>query len=656
MQKSFICHFKLINSIICLATAILMNSCVIKGQSFKIFGVSDLVRIFEDGSQLPALHDTINLFGIRNEILSGQFVVFAKSNLTNVTVQVSELKNKVTSSLLPASNVEWNFVGSIPLTQNAPNQPRRALIRQAPGRFPDYLMTERQVNINSGKYQSVWLTISIPDALTEGKFAGKITVKCSEGEQSLPLLLSIYPLSMPGERHVKTTIWYETNFAKYHGIQEWYSPAWFAMLRKYAGNMAAHRQNVFRIAMNTIGIQKSSNGELEFDFSLFDQLAQVFWDTKKMDYLETGFLARFGKGSWSSTEISLIDFVVRNSDNGEKITMPGKDVIPYLLPAFEKHLKLKGWIDKTLFHIQDEPSPHNSMAWNEISAYVHQYAPYLKRIDAIETTFVLDNIEIAVPKLDHFGAWYDEYRKAQQQGVELWFYTVGIFQASWYPNKTLDMPLIDSRIMHWLNYKYDATGYLNWGWNIWTDDPYKDAGENIGEGWHVYPVKDGVINSLRWEEMRNGLQDYEYFWMLEKKVKDLKDSLGSGFNWIKPRQRSKEILGKVVADFNAYSDDPQELYNAKIELIRELLDFDKTPRVYIQTVPAENSVISSGSTIEISGWAEPGTDIVVNGQTLTVNRQGLFLGEAGLFNHNIIRIKATGKYGSKEISRHFIVK
>ena len=158
-----------------------------------------------------------------------------------------------------------------------------------------------------------------------------------------------------------------------------------------------------------------------------------------------------------------------DSETGEKITLRGEEVIPYLLPAFESHLRSQGWLHKTYFHIQDEPSLHNACRWREISSYLHQYAPDLRRMDAIETTYLLDEIEVAVPKLDALASWYDIYKTWEQEGNELWFYTVGIYQASLLPNKTIDMPVMDSRILHWLNYKYDATGYLHWGWNQWTD-------------------------------------------------------------------------------------------------------------------------------------------------------------------------------------------
>ena len=158
-------------------------------------------------------------------------------------------------------------------------------------------------------------------------------------------------MTIPEERHLKVVEWYSTGgFSRFHGIQEEYSPEWFEMLGKYADNMAAHRQNIFRVPMGSIEIRISPEGEFSFDFTRFDQIAEVFWNTGKMDYLETGLVANFGKDEWFSTKIYLEDYKVKKSDTGESITMTGKDVIPYLIPAFESHLREKGWLNKDLFH------------------------------------------------------------------------------------------------------------------------------------------------------------------------------------------------------------------------------------------------------------------------------------------------------------------
>jgi beta-xylosidase len=83
-----------------------------------------------------------------------------------------------------------------------------------------------------------------------------------------------------------------------------YSDAWFDMLKVYADNMVAHRQNVCQASISTIKINQSKSGELEFDFTRFDQIVDVFMNTGKMDYIETGYgLTRFGdEGDWFSND------------------------------------------------------------------------------------------------------------------------------------------------------------------------------------------------------------------------------------------------------------------------------------------------------------------------------------------------------------------
>jgi hypothetical protein len=641
-----------------LSAASVLSSTVASAQSFKLSAVSDMVRVFEDGYKLPQIYDSIRIFGLRGEIISGQFVISTRKSLTDVTVEISELKNSIAGNSLPSASAQWNFVGSVPVAKNTPNQPVSALVRQAPARFPEYLMNERQLDVKEKTWQSVWLTVSIPEKATAGTYSGKVTVRSGQETQSLPVDITVFPLTIPAGRHLNVVEWYSTGgFSRLYGIQERYSPAWFAMLRKYADNMVEHRQNTFRVGMDVIDIQQSKEGVFSFDFSRFDQIADVFWSTGKMDFLETGFLALRGEKGWSDANFRWQTFRVKKSDTGETVTLPGPEVIPSLVSAFEAHLRQKGWLSKTWFHIQDEPAVHNALSWIEFSKFIHQYGPDLKRMDAIETTFLLSDIEIAVPKLDHFSTWYDTYKKWQQKGNELWFYTVGIYQGSLYPNKTIDVPLIDSRIMHWLNYKYDATGYLHWGWNQWTEDPFNEVGQHVGDGWHVYPSKDGVLNSLRWEEMRNGIQDYEYLWMLENKIQTLKDFLGSRFSWINPKQRGKEISGQVVQGFADRTRDPEVLVKAKKQLIKELLDFDISPNVYVQTNPPEGSEITSGSSVEVLGWAEPGTKIIVNNSELPVSRQGLFVEQFQLSaKRNTIVVQASGLKGSKNIVRIFSIK
>jgi hypothetical protein len=550
------------------------------------------------------------------------------------------------------------FCRQYSLRKNAPNQPQEVLIRKAPALFPDYLMAEKRLNMKKGQYQAVWLTIHIPESIPPGTYRGNITVASAGGERMIPLNLTIYPFQMPADRHLKITEWYSTrHFERFHGISDPFSDEWFAMLKIYAENMVQHRQNIFQVPMNTIRIERQEDGSLDFNFSRFDQIANIFWETGKMDYLETGELARFGEKAWFDTEILWKDFTVFDLKKEVEITLPGEEVIPSLLPAFENHLRSKGWLYKTLFHVKDEPTLRNVPAWKEKSSLIRQYAPDLVRIDAIESTYLFDELEIAVPKLDLLAGWFEVYNEAAREGTEMWFYTVGIYQGPRFPNKTIDMPLIDSRIMHWLNYRFDLEGYLHWGWNQWTDNPFQETGMHIGDGWHVYPAKHGVLNSLRWEQMRNGIQDYEYLWLLEDQVRQLKDSLGSRFKWIDPKQRSKEIAGEVVKNFIESAKDPQILYKAKKAVIDELIEFNKSPGVYIQTNPPVNvASLKEHSMVEVFGWAEQGTNIEINGEKVFLNDQGLFLRNLRLsIDDNRVVIDVRKDNGHKSIVRDFVV-
>jgi hypothetical protein len=631
------------------------SSCLGQEPPFDCFGVTDLVRVFEDGYQCPAPQKRIEVFGIRNEVLSAQCVVQARQPLGALTVTVGPLKHRANNAVLPADSVTWNFVGSIRIAENSPNHRPSELSRAAPARFPDYLSAAKQMDAEAGRCQAVYLTIRVPQDAQAGDYEGSVTFRADKGERTLPLLLTVYPLTLPDERHLMVTEWFSTNrFKQFHGVDPSDPNAFYRMLGVYARNMADHRQNVFRVSPDLIRATKRRDGKLTFDFSRFDQWCEVFWATRRMDLLETGFVAQFRDGGWSSKEIVLRDFRVRDEEKAASVTLPGKEYLLQFLPTLEQHLQERGWLDKTVFHIADEPSDHNIMTWREASDFVHRYGPILRRVDAIETPHCLDRLEVWVPKLDHYAAWQEAFDDARRRGNEMWFYTVGIFQAGAYPNKTVDVPLIQSRTMHWLNYRFGLTGYLHWGYNSWTDDPFEAPGQHRGDGWHVYPAPGGLLDSLRWEQMRNGIQDYEYLHLLEEKVSQMKKGMSPRVAaLIAPAQRGMEIAACVVRTMDDYSNDPNVLYAAKKQIIDEILGLDQAPRVIVQTTPLERSRVADGAAMDVHGWAEPGTRITINGTEVPVAEDGLFLENIALSSRKTITVEARQQNTRRQVVRQF---
>ena len=624
----------------------------------EFFPVSDAVRVFEDGYGLtnstPAKE--INVFGLRNETVSAQCAVRAHRDLRKLTVSVGPLKREGDAAVIPDGNVSWNFVSGILVLTNTPKLRKADLTRPAPARFPDCLSEERQCDVAKGALKAVYLTVRIPADAEPGEYRGSIAISSGEATASLPVTLKVYPLTLPNQRHVKAAEWFSTGkFKKFHGVDSTQSDRYWQILKIYAENMAEHRQNVFKIGLSLIKSSLAADGKLSFDFSGFDRFAQVFWDTGRMNAMETGPVTRRIPGGWSSTEIALQDFQVRQEADGKTKRLSGEEFLPQFLPAFVGHLRQKKWLDKTLFHICDEPANHNVVPWRKASDFVHRYAPELRRIDAIETPHCVDRLEVWVPKLDHLATWQGAFEEAQRRGNELWFYTVGIFQRGSLMNKTVDVPLIETRLMHWLSYRYDLKGYLHWGFNQWTADPWNAPGKHRGDGWHVYPKRDGLLNSLRWEQMRNGLQDYECLWLLEDKIRQIRATLSpEAAKLIRPRRRGVEIASQVVRSYTDFSRSPETLYAARRQVIEETLTLDAAPRIILQTEPPEHSVMPNNCTVDVHGWAEPGTCLKINGKVTSVASNGLFFARTSVARTNgTATFEAVNAKGRKVFARHF---
>ncbi len=93
--------------------------------------------------------------------------------------------------------------------------------------------------------------------------------------------------------------------------------------------------------------------------------------------------------------------------------------------------------------------------------------------------------------------------------------------------------------------------------------------------------------------MRNGIQDYEYLWMLENKIREMKAGLSGRLSIIEPSRRGVEIASQVVKTMSTYSKDPYILYAVKKQIINELLDLNKAPKLIVQTNPLEHSTVGT---------------------------------------------------------------
>jgi len=123
--------------------------------------------------------------------------------------------------------------------------------------------------------------------------------------------------------------------------------------------------------------------------------------------------------------------------------------------------------------------------------------------------------------------------KRQALGETVWAYTA-LCQGKPTPWWHIDHPLLNYRAPAWIAWRYRIRGLLYWGgMTYWkqVDDPWTDAwtygrtkGPKApaynGEGTLAYPARpvgyDGLVPSLRLKALRDAIQDYDYFAILEQ--------------------------------------------------------------------------------------------------------------------------------------------
>jgi hypothetical protein len=233
--------------------------------------------------------------------------------------------------------------------------------------------------------------------------------------------------------------------------------------------------------------------------------------------------------------------------------------LAWFMPAVRRHVEARGWTDRYIQHLADEPVDANASSYDELLRSVRRCWPGLRLIDA-SASQAIDPLDIWVPVLNSWHRAYDFYCEQKEEGREVWFYTC-LGPTGTYANRLIDYPTLKVRLLHWLNAHYGATGYLHWGLNYWDGltSPFADVEPAHtpdlvlppGDCGIVYPGPRGPLSSIRFEAMRDGIADYEL--LRELAAKD--------------PAMAQRLTGAVIRDFNDYELDIAHFRKTRIRLL-----------------------------------------------------------------------------------------
>ncbi len=572
-------------------------------------GLTKVMRSAVPGDDAPA---RLHIAGARGEIVSGQVVFRPAKDVDGATVGISDLRQRGSTAIIPASAIKLQWVRYIDVKRNTGGIPDDELVAKAPASIPDPYWDQATIPVKANQAQPIWIEIHVPRKAAPGDYAGKLTVTAGAKPLELPVSLHVWDFEVPKTRHLSVVNWWRFPGLGFEKRVKAYTDAYWKLLEQFCAFLVEHRQTDVNTSIGLI----TEKGNATDGYT---------YDTTRMErYAEAAFAAGI-------RQIQLHSVGKRTAG----LTDPVSRIKPVeanfrRLAALEKVIKRRGWRGRFAVSISDEPFIHHEESYAALVDRVHKTAPSVRCIEAVEAEF-LGKLDIYVPKLSHLNLWYPRFDEVRRKGAELWYYTC-CHPVGRYPNRFLDQSLLKARVLHWINYLYELDGFLHWGLNHFAGDkPFTQEGISkslpLGDRAIAYPGKDGLIGSLRFSAQRDGLQDFEYLWVLEDRLAKIKKRIGTEAFWLDPRQRPLELCRRVVWSFHDYTRDPNVLLETRRAIAEEIEALQTEPLLIVQTSPPEGTVVPAGPrNIGVRGLVPPGATVTLNGKPVkNVRPSGYFL-------------------------------
>ncbi|MDD2711090.1 MAG: DUF4091 domain-containing protein [Verrucomicrobiae bacterium] len=524
---------------------------------FFVWKEGSTTKIFEDEVVFEGTLPTrgcIDISLAKNEFEPFQLILTSKQK-NNLDVEITPLTLRSdTGDLFPADNVVVNKVAYIPV-----EVPTDSFSKA--GAWPDPLLDNAPTAIVRGKHCPFWITVYAPKNIASGRYFGGLEIKYGGKKCVVPLQVSVRNFALPIKANLRTTI----------QLANWGMGVEMRKKYGYGFDEKMCRKNYMEHRIN--------------DFWAGDHLDDYVMANSQPH----AFLIKYYE----------INSIVKKINEGKKASIrekddSGKEVerqVPFfsdewrrfeiedLRKRISKYKKL-GILQNGFVWIGEEPAPCTY-------PYVSHLSQLVKEADVNVKRALCDcNVPVPIPELyNEVDIWVaqiqnfhpERARERQAKGEEVWLYSA--YPKYPHPQLLLDYPAICHRIIFWMLWKYQLKGFHFWGSVNWSDDPWKNpwtSGSN-GDGYLLYPTKEGKpLNSIRWELMRDGIDDYDYFCILNDRIKRLKElrktKQSSECNeLIDLGEKSLKTADSFIESVKVYVKDPDAIYQAR-EAIGELIE------------------------------------------------------------------------------------
>ncbi|MBR1982460.1 MAG: DUF4091 domain-containing protein [Akkermansia sp.] len=443
----------------------------------------------------------------------------------------------------------------------------------------DIIDFEKECLHAAGAHRAIWFEANVPQKAEPGVYRGTVTVSAPGCEPAVQeITLEVQPATLPAPQAWKMhlDLWqHPQSVARWHDVEPW-SPVHFELLRPLMQRLAAAGQKCITCTLldeawnaqtydwfpSMIQWKKGRDGVMRYDYSILDKWIHFMHD-------EIGIREQISCYSMLPWHLSIKYYDEVSGEMAIAKAEPGTPGFEALwapfLRDFHKHMQEKGWAEKTCIAIDERPD----RMVREAMRLVKENAPSFRIASAVdkpsELTREVYNIS---PVITHAGtALGDLLRERKAAGKITTFY---VCMQPLVPNTYTTSTPAEAE---WLGIFAAANrldGFLRWAYNSWNRNPLQttDFGNwTSGDCFLVYP---GNRSSIRFERLRDGIEEYEKIQLLRERAKEssaaaaIVDSMNTRLAAIFTVERSSQyyIHTQDVKDARAIVDETLTALNA----------------------------------------------------------------------------------------------
>jgi len=475
------------------------------------------------------LTESMKLQGWKGERVNCQFLVWSSGKEEQISINADGFSNgnfKINTEFISISVMKYILTDEF-LNERSTSCGPRDKDKVPAHIWPDLLSNENSFIPDDPGTRPVWISVDIPTDVPAGVYTCVVSRQSASGmaEHSITLEVQDKLLPPPSEWSFHLDLWQNPfAVARYNEAELW-SEDHLDLLRPLLKKLADAGQKCITTTLvdrpwgddkpcyddfgSMIKWTRKKEGIWEYDYMVFDQYVSFAMECGIKEQINCFSMVPVNnKFSWYDEETS--DTVRMEAYPG---TEEYEDLWRDFLVNFRAHLDEMGWLDITTLALDEREEEEMT----NLFSFLKQTAPEFKISMA---GFYYEDINSSI--YDFSSNWRHTGKVSEtaiesrrNSGLKTTYYVAcGIPE----PNNFTFSPPAESCYEGWFAAATGFDGFLRWAYNSWPEDPTIDSRYAKWPSGDTYLVYPGARSSIRFERLREGIQDYEKIRILRKEL------------------------------------------------------------------------------------------------------------------------------------------